>query len=156
MNNNDYENKLISWIKNNNILCEHLKFDESCHSVAEAARAVNASANDFVKSICLITNNGKLVVVIVKGENRVDLNKVSKELKIVGIRTAKPDEMLIITGYPCGGTPPFGYQAQFLIDKNVLNKTDIYAGGGSELSLIKINVKELIKANNGKICDVSK
>ncbi len=156
MNNNDYENKLISWIRNNNINCEHLKFNESCHSVSQAAKAVNANDNDFVKSICLIDNDGKLIVAIVKGESRANLKFVNKELNVDKIRTAKPDEMLLMTGYPCGGTPPFGYNAKFLIDKKVLEKKEVYAGGGSEKSLIKISVEELIKANNGKVCEISK
>ena len=156
MTDREYERKLLSYIKEKKIIAEQLIFNESCHSVEEAARAVKASADDFVKSICLINNEQKLIVAVVKGESRVDLKKVSKELNIDKIRTAKPDEMLLITGYPCGGTTPFGYEAQFLIDKKVLEKDVVYAGGGSEKSLIKISVKELLEANNGKVCDISK
>jgi hypothetical protein len=38
-NDRDYEEKLKNFISANNISCEHLSFEESCHSVAEAARA---------------------------------------------------------------------------------------------------------------------
>ncbi len=44
---NPYEEKIKKYIKDNNIKTEHLSFKTSCHSVEEAARTVNASAEDF-------------------------------------------------------------------------------------------------------------
>ena len=46
-----------------------------------------------------------------------------------------PDEMLAKTGYPCGGTPSFGFAATFLIDPRVMRKDEVYTGGGSETTL---------------------
>ncbi len=62
---------------------------------------------------------------------------------------ATPEEILAKTGYPCGGTPPFGYQATFLIDPRVMEKEIVYTGGGSESSLIKIATQGLVQANQG-------
>ena len=66
------------------------------------------------------------------------------------------EEILKKTGYPCGGTPSFGYNAEFLIDPKVMEKEIVYTGGGSENSLVKILTKELQKSNNGKIVRVRK
>ena len=67
-----------------------------------------------------------------------------------------PEEVLLNTGYICGGVPSFGYKARFLVDEKVLEKEVVYTGGGSENSLIKISVKELIRANNAKVAKISK
>jgi len=61
-----YEDKIKSFIQENHIQAEHLSFDQSCHSVAEAAQAVYATAEDIVKNIFLITNSGNMLVAIVK------------------------------------------------------------------------------------------
>ncbi|MFH2106005.1 MAG: YbaK/EbsC family protein [Candidatus Micrarchaeota archaeon] len=148
---NDFEEKLKKYIRENSIKADHLVFQQSCHSVEEAAIAVNARAEDFVKNICMIDSNGKLIMAIVKGEDRASTSKVAEVLKIERPRTATPKEILEMTGYPCGGTPSFGYNATFLIDQRVMEREIVYSGGGSENSLVKIATKELQKANGGNI-----
>lgn len=151
---NKYEENLKKFIKTNNIQGQHLCFDQSCHSVEDAAKATNASPHDFVKNICMIDNDGNLIVAIVKGEDRASTSRVKKALKIERPRTATPDEILEKTGYPCGGTPSFGYHARFLIDPKVMEMDTVYSGGGSENSLVKISTKELQKSNQGEIIRV--
>src|SRR3989338_4027201 len=126
-----YEEKLKRFMQENCIHGEHLFFSQSCHTVEEAARAANANPHDFVKSICMIDARNNLIVAIVKGEDRASTSKVEKTLNIQKIRISTPDEILQKTGYPCGGTPAFGYDAKFLIDERVMEKEIIYAGGGS-------------------------
>ena len=153
---NPYEEKLKKYLKDNNIKAEHITFNSSCHSVEEAAKAANANTDDFVKNICMIDSNGNLIIAIVKGEDRASTSRVEKALNIEKPRIATPNEILQKTGYLCGGTPSFGYNAKFLIDPKVMEKEFIYTGGGSENSLVKISTKELQKANNGDIVRVRK
>lgn len=152
---NEYEEKLKHYIQQHNIRAEHLSFKQSCHSVKEAAEVVNAQPTDFIKSICIVDTNGNFFVGIVKGEDKVDMSKIQNFTK-TKLRIAKPDEMLEKTGYPCGGTPPFGFIAIFMIDPRVMEKETVYGGGGSQTSLLKISTKELQKANNGKIVEIRK
>jgi len=116
---NPYEEKIKKYIKDNNIKTEHLSFKTSCHSVEEAARTVNASAEDLVKNICLLDKEGNLIVAIVKGEDRASSKKIGKALGIEPPRTANPQEILQKTGFICGGVPSFGYPATFLISVRV-------------------------------------
>ncbi len=153
---NQYEEKLKQYIREKKINAEHLSFTHSCHSVEEAAKTANANSDAFVKNICLIDGNDNLIVAIVKGEDKVSTTNVAKALNIEKPRIAAPEEILIRTGYPCGGTPSFGYEAIFLIDPRVIEKEVVYSGGGSENSLIKITTKELEKANKGKIVRIRK
>ena len=153
---NQYEEKLKKFLQDSNIQGEHFSFNQSCHSVEDAAKAANANTDDFVKNICMIDSNGNLIVAIVKGEDRASTSRVAKALNIERPRTATPDEILQKTGYPCGGTPSFGYDAKFLIDSRVMEKDIVFTGGGSEKSLVKISTKELQKANKGKIVRVRK
>jgi len=149
-----YETKLTQYIKDNNIKAELLTFNQSTHSVAEAAAAVGAEAGDFVKSICMIGPNEELIVAIVKGEHRASTTRVSKTLGIERPRIANPDEMLEKSGYPAGGTPAFGYDAVFLMDPKVLEKEKVYSGGGSEQALTLMSPQEMQKANGAKVARV--
>ncbi|MBI4895615.1 MAG: hypothetical protein HY831_03935 [Candidatus Aenigmarchaeota archaeon] len=142
-------------MKEHNVECEHLSFEQSCHSVEDAAKAVDAKQEDFVKNICMI-GSGKFIVAIVKGEDRASTDRVSKFLNIERPRIATPEEILEKSGYPCGGTPSFGYDAIFLIDEKVFEKQSVYTGGGSQNSLVKISPKEIQKANNGQIARIRK
>ena len=148
---NTYEQRLRAYIQEQFIQAEHLPLDQPCHSVAEAARAVNASPADLVKSICLLDSDGQLITAIVKGEDRVSVSRTTKTLQKEGLRLATPEEILAKTGYPCGGTPPFGYQALFLIDPKVMERELVFAGGGSENALVKIRTAELLRANQGTL-----
>ena len=151
-----YEEKILDFIQEHAIRAEHLTFQQSCHSVAEAAVAVSAAAEDFVKNICMVTVNGEQIVAIVKGEDRADRFLIGQILNAAPPRLATPEEILAKTGYPCGGTPSFGYPATVLIDQRVLAKECVFTGGGSETSLIKINTRELLRASGGQVVNIKK
>ena len=151
-----YEEKLQKHIEDNNIPCEYLQFEQSCHSVLEAANAAGVEPDDCVKNICLIDSEDNLIVAIVKGDDRVSTSRVGNALDISRPRIANPEEILQKTGYPCGGTPSFGFQALFLIDPVVMERDVVLSGGGSEYSLVKIVPAEMQKANNGKVVKIRK
>ena len=127
-----YEDKLKSFMTEKGMNAEHLVFAQSCHSVAEAAEAAGVTARDFVKNICMVDGASRLIVGIVKGDDRASTSRVARLLNTEGVRTATPEEVLERTGYPCGGTPSFGYQAIFLVDQKVFEIEFVYSGGGSE------------------------
>jgi prolyl-tRNA editing enzyme YbaK/EbsC (Cys-tRNA(Pro) deacylase) len=148
---NEYELKLSQYMQAHGIDGEHLVFNQSCHSVAEAAAAAGVLPTDFVKSICMLDAQGNTIIAIVKGEDRASTARVAKALQIERPRTAEPEEMLEKTGYPCGGIPSFGYAACFLIDPKVMEKDIVYTGGGSEYALVRVSTQELIRANQGRV-----
>lgn len=151
-----YEEKLKIYIIQNNIQAEQLVFNESCHSVEEAANVVGTSPDNFVKNICMIDNNNNLIVAIVKGEHRASTSRIGKVLNIDTPRTANENEILEKTGFPCGGVPSFGYKATFIIDSKVMEKEFVYTGGGSPHSLVKISTKELQSINKALILRIRK
>src|SRR5438552_16671288 len=102
---NTSEQRLQAYLQQQHIQAEHLSLDQPCHSVAEAARAVNASPEELVKNICFLDSDGQLITAIVKGEDRVSLSRITRTLQREGVRLATAEEILEKTGYPCGGTP---------------------------------------------------
>ncbi len=152
----DYEHKLRQFIAAGSLEAEQLSFEQSCHSVAEAAAVVGTEPENFVKNICMTDTQGQVIVAIVKGEDRASTSRVAKVLQTERVRTMTPDEMLARTGYPCGGTPSFGFAATFLIDPRVMQKDEVYTGGGSETALVRVSPQVLLRANGGRVVRVRK
>lgn len=132
------------------IAAEHLLFDSSCHSVVDAAAAVGASPIEFVKNICLVGLDGRFVVAIVPGDMRASRKRVAAALEIPMPEFADAEVILCTTGYPPGGTPSFCYDGQeiiVLIDQKILDRgSPVYTGGGSDRSLTRVAVPELVRA----------
>lgn len=148
--------RLARWLAEAKVAAEHLVFAQSTHSVAEAAAAANASPDDLVKSICMLPEGddaAPLVVAIVRGDDRASTSRVAA---LVGgpVRLARPDEMLARTGYPAGGTPPFGFEARFYVDERVLERAVVLAGGGSDRALVRVGAEEMLRANGGAVARV--
>jgi len=153
---NKFEKKLKKYISDNTISAKHLSFKQSVHSVAQAAEAVAASPEDFIKSICMIDAEGRLIVAIVNGLNRASTKRVGKAINIDRPRLATAQEMIELTGYESGGIPAFGFDAVFLVDPKVEEMEKLYTGGGSENSLAEMSAEEFLKANGGRVVRVRK
>ena len=153
---NEYEEKLRAFMRVNGIEGTFLSFQESCHTAVEAASAAGVMPQDIVKSICMIDANEDLVVAIVRGDDRASTSRVARSLGVERPRTADADAVLAKTGYPCGGTPAFGYSARFLVDPRVMEREEVYAGGGTDRSLVRLSPRELQKANRAEVVRVRK
>jgi len=92
----------------------------------------------------------------VLGLHRASAERVAKALGIERPDIATPEQALEKTGYTVGGTPPFGYEATFLIDTMVMEKDMVYAGGGTPNALLKISPKEIQRINHGVVTRVRK
>ena len=152
----DYSSKLKEYINSNGLKAQLLEFNESSHTVEDAAKAVNCTPEEIVKNICMVGETDKLIVAIAKGEDRVSRSRVGKALDIKRPRLADADEILQKTGYPIGGVPSFGFDAIFLIDPKVTELDYVYSGGGTPNSLVKINVNELLEINDGTVVRIRK
>ncbi|MBI2549586.1 YbaK/EbsC family protein [Candidatus Woesearchaeota archaeon] len=153
---NEYEKKLKKFLQENNVKGEHLHFENSVHTVEDACREVNAQPDDFVKTICMIANDGKVIGALVLGSHRASTERVASVLKIERPHVATPEQALKKTGYLVGGTPPFGYEATFLIDPKVMEKDIVYVGGGTPNALVKISPEEVQRIDHGIIARISK
>jgi len=151
-----YHKKLKKWLDSKSVSYEHLIFEKSCHSVQDAVEASGEPIESFVKNVCMIDSNSQLIVAIVSGRDRASTTRVAKALRIDRPRLATTQEIIDKTGFLAGGVPSFSYQAQFLIDPKVTEQEYILTGGGTEYSLVKIRVKDIILLTNAKIVRVRK
>ena len=152
----DYEEKLKRFLLENNIEAEHIHFESTVHTVEDACREAKAQPDDFAKTICMVGSDGRAIGALVLGSDRASTERVAKALNIERPHVATPEEALEKTGYLVGGTPPFGYEAFFVIDEKVMEKEMVFVGGGTPNALVRISPKEVQRVNKGVIARVRK
>ncbi|MEK6835109.1 MAG: YbaK/EbsC family protein [Nanoarchaeota archaeon] len=156
-----YEEKFSKYIKENNIKAEQIFFEnlvDHKENVVNTIKEKDISFNDIVKTIVFLDLNKKLeygnaVVGIIPANSRVSKDKLKKESSSK-IKISGPDEVLILTSYPAGGVPPFGFKARFYMDESLKDKNEVYAGGGSARTLVKTTIKEILKATKVEVVDI--
>ena len=72
------------------------------------------------------------------------------------VKLADPGKVLQETGYQVGAMPPFGHHTPLptLIDKRVLEKDQVYAGGGSDQALMRIKPEVILAASGAQVLDL--
>ena len=152
-----HEERVKDFIRVNGIQAEHRHFEQSCHTVEEAAQAVGADPGMLVKNVCMVDSSGEMIVAIVKGDDRVSASRVQKALSLEERPSiASPEQILGKSGYPVGGVPSFGYEAVFLVDPRVTEMKEVWTGGGSDHSLIRVSPEEILRANSARVARVRK
>ncbi len=154
MDDAEYERKLVAAAAQLGVECEHLIFDRPCASVGEAARTAGAPPGQIVKSVCLRAKDDTLLAAVVRGPDRIDLDKVGRTLGIRRPRLADPAWAEGKCGYPAGGTPPFGFDARFVVDCRVLDLEEAYCGGGSRRSLLRLRAADIPAAAGASVGDI--
>ena len=156
-----YEEKLRNYIKENKIKAEQIFFEDLVdhkENVLKTIKKKNINFNDIIKTIIFVDLNKKLeygnaVAGIIPANSRVNINKLRK-VSSSKVKIASAEEVLILTIYPAGGVPPFGFKGIFYLDKSLIEKDVVYAGGGSIRTLIKTTIKEILKANKCEIVNI--
>tara|TARA_Y100000310_G_scaffold299208_1_gene333834 strand:- start:21687 stop:22136 length:450 start_codon:yes stop_codon:yes gene_type:complete len=136
---------LQDFIKTNKLSAEIIQCTGEVHTAVKAAAQVD-DPEAAAKSIVLIDSDEEPLLVILLGKNKIDFQKIKEILKVKDVRLAEPEEVLRITGYEVGGVPPISiYGIKTFIDKAVVEKEEIFCGGGDPNHLMKIKTKEILE-----------
>ena len=142
------EAKLKQFIKDNNINAEHIRFEQSIHTVKQCVDVSGFPISQITKTMIFKAPQGKIVAAMVPAEFRVSSSRLRKATGFEDLELANPSESRKRTGYPVGGMPFFGYECIFVVDPRVLEQEYICTGGGSEFSITKIGTSELKRITN--------
>lgn len=126
-------------------------------TVETAAQAVGARVQQIVKSILFLVDD-KPVLTITCGTAYVERRALA-DLYGVGkkrVKLASAEEVLKLTGYEVGAMPPFGHRQVLhsLLDRRVLEHTEVYAGGGAENALMRISPQDILHFSQALVMDL--
>jgi prolyl-tRNA editing enzyme YbaK/EbsC (Cys-tRNA(Pro) deacylase) len=136
---------------------EVLEFETSMRTSQEAAAAIGCTVAEIAKSLIFKSANGRAVLVIQSGANRVDESKVEA---LLGERISRADANFVRdrTGYAIGGVPPVGHASTpvVLIDGALQRFSYVWAAGGTPNAVFRIAPADLIRLTQGRLVDVAK
>lgn len=132
------------------------RFPEGTRTAADAAAAVGCDVAAIVKSIVLDSSVGPIVV-LTSGANRVDYAKVAAALDAGDVRRADPEAARVATGFPIGGTAPFGHPGPvpMLMDETLFAHDRVWAAAGTPDTVFPIAPDALAAATGATVANVA-
>ena len=125
----------------------------STRTAAEAARAVGCAVGQIAKSLVFqVAPDGRAVLVIASGANRVDEKKLA--LLLGGpVRKASAEFVREVTGFAVGGVPPVGLRTALavLIDEDLFRYGEIWAAAGTPRAVFATTPAELARLTAGRV-----
>jgi Cys-tRNA(Pro) deacylase len=148
---------LEEFMRQHDISGEILHLDVPTPTVESAAAAVGTDPESIVKSLLFSINNNQ-VLAITCGPAHIDRRAIAAHFQVgrKKVKLADPQTVLESTGYQVGAMPPFGHYAPLstLIDQRVLEKDEIYAGGGSDQTLLRITPGTILSVTRAQVLDL--
>lgn len=136
-------------------------FDESTHTAAEAAAAVDAELGQIVKSLVFVApgDDGALeaVVCLVSGTNRVDIARLAAVVGEPDIRRATADEARQTTGFVIGGIPPIGHAhpVRVVMDPDLGRFPTVWASAGTPTAVFPVPPGTLRMLANAHVAPIA-
>jgi prolyl-tRNA editing enzyme YbaK/EbsC (Cys-tRNA(Pro) deacylase) len=130
------------------------EFPAGTRTAADAAAAVGCTVAQIAKSI-VFRAEGRAVLVIASGANRVDAKKVAAALGLA-VRRADADFVRDVTGFAIGGVAPVGHLAPPLLvfDRDLMALHPIYAAAGSPSHVFATEAADLVRITGALVADV--
>ncbi len=131
-------------------------FPEGTRTAADAAAAIGVEVGAIVKSLVLRSDDGP-VLALVSGANRADLAAVAAALGVTGVHQADARTAREATGFPVGGTPPFGHPAPLttVTDADLLGFDEVWAAAGTPNLVFPIPPDDLVRATAATVARIA-
>jgi prolyl-tRNA editing enzyme YbaK/EbsC (Cys-tRNA(Pro) deacylase) len=131
-----------------------IELDRDARTSQQAADALGVGVAQIVKSL-VFTVNGRPLMVLASGANRVDEAKLGR-LADGAVRRADPDTVKQATGYTIGGVPPFGHASALpvYIDRDLLQYERLFCAAGVPECVFPLTPDELVDSTGGQVEDL--
>ena len=143
------------FLEERHIDAEVVVLDESTRTSRMAADALGCDVAQIAKSIVFV--DGSISVVIISGERRVDVEKLSRLLGHE-VSMADADAVRRCTGYVIGGVPPFPHKdgVRAFLDGSLQRFEVVWTAAGAPNSVMRISVEALKMAVGSAFVDVAR
>ena len=113
---------------------------------AESARQLGVDEHCVVKTLVMQDQHGKPLIVLMHGDREVSLKNLARQIGAKRVEPCKPGVAERHSGYPVGGTSPFGTRKALpiFVERSVLSLPVIYINGGRRGYLVGIAPEALV------------
>ena len=143
------EEKIIELMKEKKIAYEIIEHEPVFTNPA-MAEALNVSEAETVKSLVLSTKEGKMIVLVLPGNKKVNWKQAAAGAGTKKIAFAKPEAVSQAVGCEVGCVPPFGHltSLEIYMDPDLAKKNFVYFNPGVHDKSFKIKAWDLKKLCN--------
>jgi len=131
--------------------------EETIRTVDDASRSVGAPPEEILKTLVLLAD-GRPVIALMSGPNRIDLKKVKALLGARKVSMARPEWVLEYSGFEVGGVPPVGFPSRpcALIDRDLFRFELVWAAAGTDHTFFPVSPRMLEVYTGGVEADIKK
>lgn len=137
------------------VAAEIAEFPGGTRTAQDAARAIGTTLGQIVKSLVFVAD-GRPLLVLVSGSNRVDLAKLARVAGATSVDRAGADAVREATGFAIGGVPPIGHAMSLdvFVDQDLLRYEVVYASAGTATTIFPIGPGDLVRISGGRTADL--
>ncbi len=116
-------------------------------SAERMSEILNLSPSAVIKSVLFIIDGGPLLVLL-SAKKRVCYKKLKRAVEASSLRLATPQELVDITGYMLGATPPVAHKVSIrtIMDEELNMQNVIYTSAGELNTVLKMRASDLKEA----------
>lgn len=131
------------------------QFPQGTRTAEDAAAAVGTTVGQIVKSLVFLAD-GRPILVLASGANRVDLVKLTQACGAHAVRRASADTVRDVTGFAIGGVPPVGHERALpvVMDRDLLRYDVVYAAAGTPHAVFAISPVRLQEITGAAAADL--
>ncbi|MCL4340421.1 MAG: YbaK/EbsC family protein [Thaumarchaeota archaeon] len=123
------------------------------YSATAASEELQVPLDRIVKTILFIDGSAKPLLVVCRGDKRVNQTALARRLGMDGLRLATAEEVVKITGYEVGSLPPVALLSSIrtVVDQELPPDVMIYAGGGEIDMTLKIRLSDIVEVQKAEM-----
>lgn len=127
---------------------------ETFHTATEVAAMLGQPVEAVYKTLVVLREKGKPLLVMIQADREVDLRRLAKEVGEKKLQMATLREAEKLTGLQVGGISALallnkGFEA--LLDAPALEQTQVYVSAGRRGMQIRLAVADLVKVTGAKV-----
>ncbi|HEU4645791.1 MAG TPA: Cys-tRNA(Pro) deacylase [Burkholderiales bacterium] len=122
-----------------------------------SARALGVPEHDVVKTLVMQDENERPLIVLMHGDRQVSTKNLARQAGAKRIEPCRPDAAQRHSGYPVGGTSPFGTRKKLAVylERSILELPKIYINGGRRGFLVGMAPGEIVRLLQPMLVDVA-
>lgn len=148
--------RVAAFIEAHDLDAEIISTPEGVPTVETAAAALSVDVDQIVKTLVFLDSHDRMVIAVACGTGRVDRMKLADVAGSSKLKFASAERVIASTGFPPGGVAPVDLpeHAVVIVDQRVASQSEVYAGSGTDLHMVRIRPEDIIRLNGATIGDI--
>lgn len=123
----------------------HLYAYEERGGTTVSARELGVDEHVVVKTLVMEDENHQPLIVLMHGDREVSTKNLARQIGCKSVQPCKPEVATRHSGYPVGGTSPFGTRKRMpvYVERTVLDLDHVFINGGTRGFLVCLAPRDL-------------